>query len=261
MEINDVIQLLGILLGGVIAWLVMKWQIRKKKIDHFIISQEDFGKRLSKDYPGFKLTYAGQELSEGVRVLKGGFIYFGEKDIESKNNAVEIKVELYGKNDKTSSNNISIIGVEIPFYKKGVTVNKEFEGNTIIFRISHAFRTNDYIIYSAIVKLEKDDAMYIQQDCSSTQITDTIIKTKYMGSIQKYNNDKKVVKIILPALYLSFVASMIIIQNISNTFGINNLYVILLCVILFIALIIYSAYGLIKLRRNRRIIKIIEKDK
>lgn len=256
MDIKEII--ISLFGGGIITWLVMKIinieQTRKKKIVHFSISQDDLGKGLVKDFPDFKLTFAGQELSEGVRVLKGGFIYLGQTDIETKDDKITIDMELIDKNGgkKTSSENICVKDVKV--YSEKMVVNSSFDKNTIHFQINDIFQTNDYFIYTAI--LETHNINTIQRDCESTKIANTVIKYINLGSIRNNKDRKLSAQLKLTSLFVSFIGLFLISFSIFDfhiaSFLFGVVLLIIWCGVFVNEILILSQGG--------RILKIIEKN-
>lgn len=64
-----------------IGWLWNRKQTKNKEITHFSKSSYDIGKGLSDDFPEFQLQFDGNIITGDMKVLKGGFLNTGNKDI------------------------------------------------------------------------------------------------------------------------------------------------------------------------------------
>lgn len=83
--------IISIILSAIIAFFIAKWQMKKNKIVHFSINSYDIGKGLSNEFPEFQLHYDGENLSNNVMVLKGGFMNVGRNDIDALKGDADIK--------------------------------------------------------------------------------------------------------------------------------------------------------------------------
>ena len=75
--------ILSIIVSSIITFFIAKWQMKKNKIVHFSVNSYDIGKGLSNEFPDFQLHYGGEDLTDNVMVLKGGFMNTGRNDIDA----------------------------------------------------------------------------------------------------------------------------------------------------------------------------------
>ena len=91
---NFISIILSLIIAISVTWYFTKKQMKKNEITHFSINSYDVGKGLHNVFPNFRLTYEGEEMSNKVIVLKGGFINSGRNDIIGLKNDSNIKIFL-----------------------------------------------------------------------------------------------------------------------------------------------------------------------
>lgn len=140
--------IISIIAGGAITYFIARWQMKKHEIVHFSINSYDIGKGLSNEFPNFHLRYNGEDLTNDVKVLKGGFINNSNTDIANLKGKSDIKVIL--PEDcivKTINVSPSISGLNI-------NANIDSEKNNIIdFGINEVFKSDEYFKYTAIIEV------------------------------------------------------------------------------------------------------------
>lgn len=139
-----VITIISIIVSSIIALLIAKWQMSRKKIVHFFINSYDIGKGLSLEFPEFRLTFNGEVLSNNVCVIKGGLMNVGVKDIDG----------LKGNSDITMNlpQGCTVKSIKVLPSNEKLYIQTEFCDNTIDFGINELFVTDEYLEYSAIVE-------------------------------------------------------------------------------------------------------------
>lgn len=91
---NFISIILSLIIAISVTWYFTKKQMKKNEITHFSINSYDVGKGLHNVFPNFRLTYEGEEMSNKVIVLKGGFINSGRNDIIGLKNDSDLKIFL-----------------------------------------------------------------------------------------------------------------------------------------------------------------------
>lgn len=179
--------IISIIAGGIIAYLIAKWQMKKNSIIHFFINSFDIGKGLNKEFSALKLLYNDEILSNNVRVLKGGFMNIGKNDIDALNGDSDIKLvfpeECIVKACKVlpTRNNLII----------KTTIDNE-KRNTVHFGIKDVFISDEFFEYSTIVEVPEnlddlDNKLTFQHRIKNTA---GIINT-YVGPVSKSSKGKK----------------------------------------------------------------------
>lgn len=140
--------ILSVIAGGIITYLIAKWQMKKNRIDHYFINSYDIGKGLTDMFPEFKLHYGNEVLSNNVRVLQGGFMNTGRNDI--------------GEDDKQTFFSLilpercCVKAVQLSPLVNGLCVNSninENEKNKIVFSVDGLFKSDECFDYSAIIEV------------------------------------------------------------------------------------------------------------
>ena len=191
--------LLSIVIGGLIAFRIAKWQVKRKKIVHFGINSYDIGKGLSDEFPEFNLSYNGKPLSDNVGVLNGGFINVGRNDIIGLKGNSDIELVLPEK--------ITVKAVVISESSDGLDVNvsedKEHK-NIINFGINELLKTDEYFKYTIIVESSNDITIEQEEPKIRHRIPDTDIKQMYLGVHREFRRRKmlKFYKIIVLLVFL-----------------------------------------------------------
>ena len=141
----------SIIVTAVISIIIARWQIKKNRIVHFYSNSYDIGKGLSNEFPDFQLHYGGEKLVDDVKVLKGGFMNIGRKDIDGLKGEYDIKLIL-PEGCKIKAFTISPSTEDLV-----VTANNDKENDNILcFGVNDVLKTDEYFKYSAIVEAPKD---------------------------------------------------------------------------------------------------------
>lgn len=177
---NTLTTILSIIAGGVITYLIARWQMKKNKIIHFSLNSYKIGKGLSDEFPAFKLYYQGKTLANNVIVLEGGFINSGRNDISGLKGSSDFKLILpEGCNVKDVVINPSTKGLK-------VSVNKN--QNTICYGINGIFKSDEFFKYKAILETSEDTKMIFDQVKFQHRILNTEpIKNTHIGQQRKFS--------------------------------------------------------------------------
>lgn len=182
-----ILMIVSVIAGGVVSFFIAKWQMKKNKIAHFVTNTFDIGKGLTKIFPNFQLQYNGENLTNDVRVLAGGFMNLGRNDIcTPKGDITSIQLILpqgcivKDVNTKTSSKGLNITP----------QIDSDIE-NVINFNISNLFKTDEYFQYIAIVEMPKDTGSLLNKLKFNHRIPNTEnIQSTYIGLEWKYQRHK-----------------------------------------------------------------------
>ncbi len=157
--------IISIITTAIISYIFFKWQNKKNTIVHFTINTYDIGSGLSNDFPGFKLSYDSSELSNSVKVLTGGFMNNGKKDIPSDPSFELILPEKCRiKALKTSPSD------------KGMAISHTIDntkGNVVCFSIKGIFKSDEYINYKMIVETPENIGELDDKLCFNHRIVNT----------------------------------------------------------------------------------------
>lgn len=123
----------------------------KNEISHFSINSYNVGKGLHNEFPKFKLTYEGKEMSDEVLVLKGGFINTGRNDITGLKNDSDINIILP---EGCRLKEIQLKRLSSDLDVKGC-INKDAT-NIISFGIDDKFMSGEGFEYTAIIESIKE---------------------------------------------------------------------------------------------------------
>ena len=172
------------MLSAFFSWFFTSRSNRRHKIVHFVINSFDIGKGLRNEFPNFKLTNKGVELSNNVMILKGGFINASAKDICEMDKKMFFQIIL--------PEGCEVKDIKINTLTNGLVVQSQKSGkdnkirNVIPFCIDGIFKTNEYFEYTAIVELPTDmyDLNY-KQFKFWHRITNTEIRNTYLGPERK----------------------------------------------------------------------------
>lgn len=138
---------LSLIFTVAVTWYYTRKQMKKNEITHFSINSYDVGKGLHNVFPNFRLTYEGEEMSDEVLVLKGGFVNTGRNDITGLKNDSDIKIILP---DGCSLKEIQIKSLCSDLSVKDCC-NKETP-NVISFGIDEKFMSGESFEYTAIIE-------------------------------------------------------------------------------------------------------------
>lgn len=179
--------IISVVAGAFFSFLIAKWQMKKNKIAHFVTNTFDIGKGLTKIFPNFQMQYNGENLTNEVKVLAGGFMNLGRNDIctpQGEITSVQLilpqECVVKDINTKTSS--------------KGLNITPQIENgqeNVINFNISNLFKTDEYFQYIAIVEMPKDTGSLLNKLKFNHRIPNTDnIQSTYIGLEWKYQRHK-----------------------------------------------------------------------
>jgi len=183
--------IISIILSAIIAFFIAKWQMKKNKIVHFSINSYDIGKGLSNEFPEFQLHYDGENLSNNVMVLKGGFMNVGRNDIDALKGDADIKLIL------PEECRIKAVKVLPSTDDLIVNANQDKE-NVINFGIRELFKSNEYFKYTAIIETSIeiedifDNLKFQHRILNTEKIQDT-----YIGLQRKYRKYRRVKMVLL----------------------------------------------------------------
>ena len=139
--------IISIIATAIISILIARWQMKKNKIIHFSINSYDIGKGLSDEFPEFKLHYGGEDLTGNVKVLKGGFMNIGKKDINGLKGENDIKLIL------PEECNIKAYTISSSVEELKVTAKKDEDKENILnIGIANYIKTDEFFKYTAIVE-------------------------------------------------------------------------------------------------------------
>ncbi len=175
---------ISIILGAIISYFIAKWQMKKNEITHFSLNSFDVGKGLHNDFPEFKLTYEGKELSDEVLVLKGGFINTGRNDITGLKNKSDINIIL--------PEGCSLKKIIIKKSNDELEVNaqkNENAPNIIDFCIDEKLMSGEGFEYTALIETTKEIKNLHRHIDFKHRIANTSkIRNEFLGQqIQKCN--------------------------------------------------------------------------
>lgn len=175
--------LFSIVAGGIIAYLMARWQMKKNKVVHFSVNSYDIGKGLSDEFPDFSIHYGNEDLINNVQVLKGGFINVGKNDITSLNGKDDIKLVL--------PQDCHIKAIRVMPSTKDLKVNatkSEQENNTINFGIcSDILKSDEYFEYTAIVETNNElDNLYDKLSFHHRILNTAPIQNTFIGELKRY---------------------------------------------------------------------------
>ncbi len=143
-----ILSALGIIATIVVTWYFTKNQTKNKEITHFSISSYDIGKGLSDMFPEFQLQYNGNNIEGDVRVLKGGFINTGNKDISELD---EKPLQLI------LPDGCRIKAGKVSDVSEGFEVKPTIGDSKIDFKISEGvLKTKEFFEYTAIIESPKE---------------------------------------------------------------------------------------------------------
>lgn len=182
--------IVSIFATAIISYIFFKWQNKKNSIVHFTINTYDIGSGLSKEFPGFKLSYNSTELSNSVRVLTGGFMNDGKKDIPSDPSFELILPPKCRIKALTSSPS-----------DKGMVISQTIDNtkeNVVRFSINGIFKSDEYINYKMIVETPEnigdlDDELTFNHRIVQTEK----IKNVFVGSLRETSKLKRTKRILM----------------------------------------------------------------
>lgn len=179
--------IISIIAAFFISYIFYKWQMKKNSIIHFTTNTYDIGTGLNKNFPNFKLTYDGNELFNSVRVLKGGFMNNGKKDIPNNPSF-----------DLILPDKCCVKAIIITPSDPSIVINQSIDDtkkNIVHFRIEGIFKSDEYIEYTAIVETPEymgdlDDELRINHRIVNTEK----IKNIFIGSIRAHTETRRLKK-------------------------------------------------------------------
>lgn len=179
---------ISIIIGAIISYFIAKWQMKKNEITHFSLNSFDVGKGLHNDFPEFKLTYEGKELSDEVLVLKGGFINTGRNDITGLKNNSDIKIIL------PEGCSLKKIIIKKPTNELGVKAEiNENASNIIDFCIDEKLMSGEGFEYTALIETTKEIKNLHRQIEFKHRIANTSkIKNEFIGQQTQKRNRRKI---------------------------------------------------------------------
>lgn len=182
---NILTTILSIIAGGIITYLIARWQMMKNKIVHFSINSYDIGKGLSDEFPEFNLQFDGETLSKNVSVLKGGFMNTGKNDIDKPVFTLDLPKECVVKTIKVAPSTDKL--------DVKATINQETT-NSIQFVVDGIFISDEYFEYTAIVEVPKEIGNLVDELSFQHRIKNTEkIKSTYIGHYQRNAKRRKIV--------------------------------------------------------------------
>lgn len=169
-----------IFFGFIFGYIFYQRQIKRNTIIHFRTDEYDIGKGLSDEFPNFKLTYSGNELTTNVRALKGGFMNKGRNDID-KDSTFDI---IYPANcivkdfkPKLSDDSMKVIAII-----------DETNSNIVHLTIQEGiFRTNMFFEYMAIVETSEQEKLGKIIKLKNN-VLNTDMKNNFVGSVLYYTD-------------------------------------------------------------------------
>lgn len=174
--------IISIITTAGISYIFFRWQNKKNSIVHFTLNTYDIGSGLSKEFPEFKLTYDNSELFNSVRVLSGGFMNNGKKDIPDNPSFELIMPE-----------KCKVRALKIAPSDRGMTIGHNLdEENVVRFLVNGIFKSDEYINYKMIVETpdnigDLDDELKFNHRIVNTEK----IKNIFVGSIREKNKWKR----------------------------------------------------------------------
>lgn len=184
--------IISIIAGGIITYLIARWQMKKNSIVHFFINTYDIGKGLSNEFSFLTLHYNNEILSNNVRVFKGGFINTGKNDIDALKGDTDIKLVF--------PEDCIVKACKISPTRNDLTINSSIDKekrNIIYFGIKEVFKSDEFFEYTTIVEVPEsiedlNDNLTFQHRIKNTrEITNT-----YVGPVSKSTKGKKYLSII-----------------------------------------------------------------
>lgn len=269
---NIIITIVSIVLSAFFSWFFTRRSNRRYKIVHFMINSFDIGKGLSNEFPFFKLSNNGVELSNNVMTIKGGFINVSSKDIGETGKQMVFQMvlpegcEVKAIRIKSGTEDLGIIQDQI--IEKGNN-----DKNIIPFCIDGVFKVNEYFEYTAIVELPSDmsDLDY-KQFKFKHRITNADISNTYLGPEKSFKvsffsrgitmnvND---LKASVFGLLTSAVVDVLIIALIirSGIFDVLGLIILIYCVSSIVSYFVAFSKIMIQVKNHNHILQIIFKEK
>ncbi len=270
------ITIISIIATAIISIFIARWQMRKNQVVHYFINSYDIGKGLTDDFPNFQLYYGNEMLSDNVKVLKGGFVNIGKKDIGDDGKTTEINLNLpkgcIVKAVKVSPFENGLI-VDCPDINKvSQNVEKQKNENKMSFVIDGVFKTKEWFNYTAIIEAPKDMNSYMYRQLKlEHRIKDTKIKHLYLGPYYKNRLPLSNTMILLSILYVLLFLSLMVYTCLKpvdlyrifapyqgvNTYITSILFLALIIAFVYCSLILWTRWG-----RSGRVINILtEKHK
>lgn len=180
--------IISIIISGIIAFLIAKWQMKKNRIDHYIINSYNIGKGLTDDFPEFQLHYGEEVLSDNVKVIQGGFINTGRNDIGDDGKHIDIKLLLPdGCLVKAVKINPLVSGLAVQ-----QVVDKNVINNIAVFSIDGVFKTDECFEYKIIADVPEnienvEDKLSFEHRIKNTKD----IQNVFVGRFQKMSRIRR----------------------------------------------------------------------
>lgn len=239
-----VLTIISIIAGAAITLLIAKWQMSRKKIVHFFINSYDIGKGLSLEFPEFRLTFNGDELSDNVSVIKGGLMNVGVKDIDG----------LKGNSDITMNlpQGCTIKALKVIPSDEKLCIQTGFCNNTIDFGINELFLTDEYLEYTAIV--ENIDNPHNIKFNHRIKDTKKEIENIYIGPdfIEK---DSGIIRGITKLLLIWGISACILWLDFYEKGG---LYYLISSIFLSVLFVLVLYYIIVEEKDNRHVLKVLK---
>lgn len=241
--------IISIVATAIISVLIAIWQMKKNRIDHYFINSYDIGKGLTDEFPDFSLHYGDEMLVNNVKVLQGGFMNTGNRDIGDDGKLTGFKLIL--------PNGCVVKNAKVSPLKNGLKVNcpiknedcwiieQKREENELCFEIDGVMKSKEWFNYTAIIETPNGMGDLYKQLGLDHRIKDTTLRHLYLGPYYKKKLSSSKTMVIMSVLYFPLFLSMIIFiclkpEHLFNAFDftkVNNLFVFM---ILFMGQIILS---------------------
>ena len=240
---------ISIVATAIVSVLIARWQMKKNRIDHYIINSYDIGKGLTDVFPEFQLHYGDEVLSKNVKVLQGGFMNAGRNDIGENGKQEDITVILPEgctvKAVKVSPLVNGLVVEHIETETKDDGTKRSKKKNEIIIRITGLFRSKERFKYSAIVEVPEN-----MPNIDNIKFEHRIANTKdiksYQNGSNQYNSNIafKVMCLFFTVMMSWGLFSILYFESSRERVFDNPLYGIVLTNILVISIIIFGMLAL-----------------
>jgi hypothetical protein len=186
--------------GIIFTYFIARWQMKKSRIDHYLINSYDIGKGLTDEFPGFSLHYGNEVLSKNVKVLKGGFINIGRNDIGDDDRTTDIRIIL-PEGCVVKAVNVCPLGSGL-IVKSRIDEEKR---NVICFRVEGLLISKECFDYTAIIEAPDDMNNIDNKLVFNHRIKNTTIQNTYIGNIAQFQEKRSVSTMLLTISTVAFV--------------------------------------------------------
>ena len=186
--------------GIICTYFIARWQMKKNRIDHYLINSYDIGKGLTDEFPGFSLHYGNEVLSKNVKVLKGGFINIGRNDVGDDDKTTDIRIIL--------PEGCAVKAVNVCPLESGLIVKSridEEKRNVICFRIEGLLISKECFDYTAIIEAPEGMSIIDNKLIFDHRIKNTTIQNTYVGSIGQFQEKRSTSTMLLVVSIVVFV--------------------------------------------------------